>query len=175
MTRLVAPGSALYPWHRWTEALNGSAAVRAIRAARWIGMRQKNGLGRFTFEIRVRGIRVLSQLERRLSCHVPGFKSAHPAVPVTNTQLCIMHIMLNHVLCKGARVSVQSHIPPVKFPLRQSLIDETRALLWPNPLLCAASKACSAAIAPLRCKLIMRPRMSRFMTRSPLNSRPAVD
>lgn len=76
----------------------------------------KNGLGRFTFEIRVRGIRVLSQLERRLSCHVPGFKSAHPAVPVTNTQFCIMHIMLNHVLCKGARVSVQSHIPPVKFP-----------------------------------------------------------
>lgn len=68
---------------------------------------KKNGLGRFTFEIRVRGFRVLSQLERRLSCHVPGFKSAHPAVPVTNTQLCIMRIMLNHVLCKGARVSVQ--------------------------------------------------------------------
>lgn len=63
-----------------------------------------------------RVLRVLSQLERRLSCHVPGFKSAHPAVPVTNTQLCIMRIMLNHVLCKGARVSVQSHIPPVKFP-----------------------------------------------------------
>lgn len=36
-------------------------------------------------EIRVRGFRVLSQLERRLSCHVPGFKSAHPAVPVINT------------------------------------------------------------------------------------------
>ncbi len=62
---------------------------------------KKSGLGRFTFEIRVRGFRVLSQLERRLSCHVPGSKSAHPAVPVTNTQLCIMRIMLNDVLCKG--------------------------------------------------------------------------
>lgn len=114
MTRLVAPGSALYPWHRGTEALNGSAAVRAIRAARWIGRRQKIGLGRFTFEIRVRGFRVLSQLERRLSCHVPGFKSAHPAVPVTNTQLCIMHIMLNRMLCqidaRPVSVSANLHI-----------------------------------------------------------------
>lgn len=69
---------------------------------------KKIGLGRFTFEIRVRGFRVLSQLERRLSCHVPGFKSAHQ-VPVINTQLSIMHIMLNHELCKGARVSVRFH------------------------------------------------------------------
>lgn len=94
---------------------------------------KKNGLGRFTFEIRVRGFRVLSQLERRLSCHVPGFKSAHPAVPVTNTQLCIMRIMLNHVLCKGARVC-RLHLKSGDSELKTGS-PENRPLRIDSPLL----------------------------------------
>ena len=55
------------------------AAARAIRAARWIGMRQKNGVGRFTSEIRVRKASVYLSLafNRTPTAPVAPYEGTH--------------------------------------------------------------------------------------------------